>query len=783
MLKIFLMMTALFFTADSAFLTAFAGERTVTVQITPDSNIRRIAEKYLDDPNLWIDILRANGLHSPHQLKPGMTIIIPAGRLSTALKALEKAENKIRSATQAGANLFTPDLISRAIRLKDTAVLKRKEGDLNACISAAVQASGLAGKSFQICQEKQDSPAEAIVNYFQGDVHKRPPSENVWKNVVQNDILVEGETIRTLSRSSADVLFRDNSRLSLKENSQALIRKMRVNLLDETDEANVSLIEGDVLALLAASAKGKGVAVDIEGVETRIKSNNFFVSQDKKASRFANYEGEIEIESAGVKVVLKENQGSVVPRNEKPSAPANLLPPPRILEPENGKEFYNKSFRLIWEKVPEAVKYRCDISINASFSKSVWSETTSETGVPFPGELQAGSYFWRVQAVSGQELPGRMGKARYFRIIPDDTPPYLVVRTPEMGAISDSGRIEVAGTAEKDAAVKINGRTVETGVNGEFSAAVEIPEGDSDIVVQAADKAGNESRVVRNVTCIPKSDVLLSFSPDIYQKSPGRMVAGTGREGPLMFDLRGTTEPLAAISAKSGQTEFTSSAVADETGQFQINLKLKKPGVQYKLDIRSRTGKTRLAEIYVEIDDKPPEIVFDSPPPPAVAESPLKTAGRIEDGVSFMINGEKAGLENGRFSAEIPLNPGNNIVVFESSDRAGNTVLIEKGVVLDRDPPRLTGYAISPESVKGGEAIRITVRAEDATGMVKAAPYRIKVGQQTFFGHLTLSSRENEYSGVFQVPETAEGDVSLQSTTLSDYLGNRREYAVNSDIP
>ncbi len=63
----------------------------LSVRLDPNQSIRQVAEKYLDDPNLWPEILQASGLASITALRPGATLRIPATEISTANKALVDA--------------------------------------------------------------------------------------------------------------------------------------------------------------------------------------------------------------------------------------------------------------------------------------------------------------------------------------------------------------------------------------------------------------------------------------------------------------------------------------------------------------------------------------------------------------------------------------------------------------------------------------------------------------------------------------------------------------------
>lgn len=53
----------------------------------------------------------------------------------------------------------------------------------------------------------------------------------MWTDRALNDILIEEEKVRTLSRSTAQITFRGESRLRLNANSQAVIQRMRVDPL------------------------------------------------------------------------------------------------------------------------------------------------------------------------------------------------------------------------------------------------------------------------------------------------------------------------------------------------------------------------------------------------------------------------------------------------------------------------------------------------------------------------------------------------------------------------
>ncbi|OQX03203.1 MAG: hypothetical protein BWK80_56150, partial [Desulfobacteraceae bacterium IS3] len=357
--------------ASAVIAAAQSQEQVLTVTAEPNQGIRDISAKYLKNPDLWEDILHANGLKTADQVVPGMTLSIPVQAISQANSSLEAATKLIQQATENGAKRFAVAEIDRSVKIKDEAIEKRK-GLWAECTKLANTASDEAKKAYEISLKQQNVAVEAKVDYYQGDVHRRKTADSLWEAISKAAVLAEGETIRTLARSYADLLFSDNGRLKLGENSQAMIRKLRANILDDTEEATVSMSKGVLSALLSGGKKGNQFKLDIPGININNESKQFFVGVGEKGAgaRIANYdEGKLEIEAKGGKVVLGKNQGSVVRENQKPSEPTDLLPSPRLIEPSDNAERFNTDIALTWERVPGAESFLLQFSDEETFSK------------------------------------------------------------------------------------------------------------------------------------------------------------------------------------------------------------------------------------------------------------------------------------------------------------------------------------------------------------------------------------------------------------------------------
>jgi hypothetical protein len=413
----------------------------ITITIKEGQQIRDIAKVYLDDANLWEEILRHNSLDSVVDIKPGMKLKIPKNSISQALVELERASNAIREATEAGAMKFVPNLISKAIQSYDEALQHRKAYDWKACFESAKSAKVDAQTALKQSRVEHDTPTKAIVTYRKGVVESRKPKER-WKDAPLNSKLTERQSLRTLVDSFAELLFSEEqevatrsdsgrevvsyhsgNRLKLGENSRVIFQKMRLDKLKNKQETAVSLIEGDVNALLSGSQKKKlkvnvpsasigsakiggaakinpayfgiGQAPERENIPVANSSGievfsgsstNFWVGRNQRSQtvRFANYDGEVEVYIGEDKVVLHKNEGTKIERDGKLTRKEKLLPAPILLFPNHHSTVYRTEkqdeITLRWEPVPGAVSYWLEIALDHStFSQIVLSRKNIKT--------------------------------------------------------------------------------------------------------------------------------------------------------------------------------------------------------------------------------------------------------------------------------------------------------------------------------------------------------------------------------------------------------------------
>ena len=163
--------------------------------------------------------------------------------------------------------------------------------------------------------------------------------------------MVEEEKLRTLSHSSAQITFRDDSRLRLNANSQAVIRRMRSDPLSRTEEAKVSLVEGDFYAMLSGKSDRKKFELVVPDVDTNVDSRNFWVSRDESGAKFTNYDdGTLRVAANGSEVTLGRNEGTLVRSGRRPTEKKGILGAVALQAPADDSQTFTADATLRWPR-------------------------------------------------------------------------------------------------------------------------------------------------------------------------------------------------------------------------------------------------------------------------------------------------------------------------------------------------------------------------------------------------------------------------------------------------
>lgn len=751
-----------------------AGVQAISVAFSENMNVRALADQYLGSPDLWPEILKASGVSSITALKPGVILKIPVSEVKAANTALARSLGKIQEATRAGARVFAAGTITKAIGLRNDALARRRAGAWSATVKLAGASYTAADEALILSKTHRDQAAEARLSDRHGTVEGQRPAELAWSQRQVDNTLIEEEKVRTLSKSTAQITFRDASRLRLNANSQAVIQRMRVDPLSRREEAKVNLISGDFYALLGGGQR-KAFQVELKNVDARIESGNFWVRQQRGQAKFTNYDDKpVEIASRTGVVTLKRNEGAVVSDGDTRTRTFALLRPPAPSAPLDNAVVFGRAAKLSWAAVDAAQGYWIEIARDAAFDQMIESRWGEKTTALETQPLTPGGYFWRVAALDRAGVPGARSTVRKFEIRRDATPPFLRADTPGGGAPMRVARVALSGETEPGAKVTVAGAPVAVSPEGAWRTVVTARAGDNEIKIIATDPAGNTTEKRVTFSYLPDQAAGLRFANTLLRKAPRHFV--TAKRDMTLSGAVAHKNAQILISGADGVERATS--YADDKGQFEINLPLKAETEEFKIVVAARSGQRSRATFTVSLDEAAPEITLDHPVPRLTRSPTFKLSGKTEPGVLFTVNNKPVALVNGRFQAEIALKNGINRIEMQASDAVGHVTVKAVEILFDGSAPELVSHSV--KAVAAGPVMLVTVEidARDASGLARVAPVKLAAGGRDYSGHLLLNRAKKRYRGTVRVPVAAEGDIRLTNVTLLDDAGNRRVVTV-----
>jgi len=742
----------------------------IEVAFKSGGDLREIAQTYLGDADLWPEILKENGLRDFTDVQAGTVLSIPIDAVAAARSAIAASLEKIQQANEIGAQVFAFSEIDAAVTQHDEALIAQKKGNWSGALAYAVEAGELASEAFARAKRSRDQAVEARLSDRQGWVEGQRPEELGWDDRELNATLVEEEKIRTLSRSTAQITFRDSGRLRLNANSHAVIQQMRADPLKNREDAKVSLVEGDFYALLGGSPGRKALKVDVPDVNAQIDSGDFWVRQDDSGAKFTNYDDDkVEIDARGTSLSLGRNEGIVIRSGAAPAGKVDLLPAPGLLEPADDGLVFNSLADLSWSRVDDAAGYWLEVARDPNFNEMA----DSVTGLPDPRfslqNLELGDYFWRVAALDQFGLPGARSLARKFVMRVDMAPPFLRLDRPLSERVYREASIEVEGESEPGAAVTVNGVAATVAQSGAFSLVLMLTPGANRIDVLAEDPAGNRTSLALEVAHLPDADALLTFNQAMPRQSARHFIANAAE-----LTVSGATDANSYLRIYGSDGGLRAETASDGKGQFALLLPLRAEAEDFKVKIVSASGYESEDAFKVSQDLAAPEIILDSALPRLTSVEWLPVRGEVKNAARVLLNGRDIPLKNDRFDEVLTLTDGRNTVEMSARDDVGNVVVESWQVTLDQTPPVFVGH-----SIQGPEAGRVTIEvsAEDQNGLAKAAPFTLAAGGEEVSGYLKYNKLSRSYRSVVSL--TSAGAVVLKSVELQDDAGNQTRVRIN----
>ncbi|NOZ95862.1 MAG: hypothetical protein GXP47_14150, partial [Acidobacteria bacterium] len=396
--------------------------------------------------------------------------------------------------------------------------------------------------------------------------------------------------------------------------------------------------------------------------------------------------------------------------------------------------------------------------ITVDIAGQVSADTTAVTAAGVAGTLAAPAGTWRDFTVAGVPLPvegpnpvsiqavDQVGNTTTLDLTYDrDTQaPALTVTAPEEGLVTRFAVLSVTGTVS-DAhldTLTVNDAPLTPAGDGSFSGQITLAEGTAQVDVVATDTLGHATTVSRGVT--------LDTQPPVIEVTAG---------GAPLPDGLVTNQPVTPVVTVTDATELTTTITLN--GQpFTSGSQVDAEGT-YLLSVNAQDAAGNQASLdrTFTIDTTPPVLAGITPADGTVtAATPQTITGTADDAVTVTVAGQPAVVTSGAFTATgVSLSEGDNAILIEATDPAGNTASTTLTLILDTTAPSIAIGAPADGTLTAESSTMVTGTADDAHLQ------SVKVNGAT----AALAGASFQAS----VPLTADGSHELTVTAL-DAAGN-----------
>jgi hypothetical protein len=415
-----------------------------------------------------------------------------------AQRQIDQAEAIFKSAeASTEASRFTATLAQAKERLAD-ARNALDGAKYNDAYNLAVESESLSRRALGRVGHSDIGDATFVA--LDGEVTIQRAGRGTWEECRLRQSLYDGDFIKTSKSGSAEIMFFDGTLYQLHPDS--LFEVKSGQRPDREKSSAVDMVSGSIQVYTSNSPSQvhtKAVSAEVQ------RDSEVGVSVDEKRdTEVSNYRGQAVLRTERDSIVLSGRERvRAEASSQKLGAKISLPESPALVDPADNRIFdlkNNADVVLRWTPVKDASHYRLQVSRSRLFIPDA-----TPLDLPDRRGLSAairpheeGSYYWRVAAVSGKEVASDWTPYRRFRVVADaartgapaGTPPALQLETPQqMGNL-----FLIFGHTDPSASVSVAGKRADVEPDGSFKTTVSVDaEGESQIVVKAADAAGRET--------------------------------------------------------------------------------------------------------------------------------------------------------------------------------------------------------------------------------------------------------------------------------------------------
>lgn len=353
----------------------------------------------------------------------------------------------------------------------------------------------------------EDGDASFI--FVEGDVSLQRAGRSTFEPARQRQPLFDGDFVKAGKTGSAEIMFFDGTLYTIRPGS---LFECRRPVASEATGSSIKMISGAVNVYTSGSTSTIGTDAVTAAIDRDSRASVDVAMGDK--TEVTSFRGRTTVSTGKETVVLEGREKISAGASDRiitakvalPDSPQPTLPADnRIYDLKTGDQV-----DLKWTKVPEAARYRLQISRSRLFVPDS-TEVDLDDRVQPSARVKVskeGSYFWRVAAIDSTGVTSDWSLVRRFKMATepvksgtgDGSPPDLTVFPPQqMGNL-----FLIYGKTEPGAIVTVNAEPADVEPDGAFKKTISVErDGAAMLVVKSVDASGNET--VRRVRVFVES--------------------------------------------------------------------------------------------------------------------------------------------------------------------------------------------------------------------------------------------------------------------------------------
>ena len=479
----------------------------------------------------------------------------------------QKHKKILISEIERGAKVFVADNLQIADSLQKSFDIAIKDGNIDLCFQIMPTFSKLVLEIQRLNLQRRVQNVEARLSEKTGTVSRRQGVVGTWKLSDVGDLYKEQDGIKTEAKSMGKLSFLDGSDIVVNENTVALIKRSKIDRLSNNTDTEVTIDNGSLLARLATESIDRSrFTLNAAAAQTDVRSSKFWASKgtDNTVS-LANYQGQATVVANNTKVVLGENEGTIVVEGKEPTPPLKLLPSPKLPWAGPDSVVFEDKALLTWNRIEKSVRYEVDVAPTSTFERDVVTYKSVQNSVAVQN-LKKGANFIRIRAYDKQGLRGV--DSPIYRLLRNEDlvpPPLFVSNGKEFSFYTTEDSYVLKGITEPGTRLSVNDKPVTVDSKGEFSHTLNLAQEINEVIILAKDASGNTTREKREVVKITEQRLFaLTWSTVVRDDK----VTKTAK-----ISVSGTAYPVLIAEIKMGEETF--SAEIGMGGRWALNLEPK----------------------------------------------------------------------------------------------------------------------------------------------------------------------------------------------------------------